>query len=64
MEKTLKVNVIKHADVRGRELMYLAIEDLLINVGTKTYESVKTLLEKQDDQEQKVKEPTKEKKVA
>lgn len=44
-----KVKAIAHKDVRGKELYYLEIsntttgENVLINVGQKTYETVKKL---------------------
>lgn len=47
----MKVEVLKHTDVRGKELEYLKItnektgKNVLINVGKKTYDSVKELTE-------------------
>ena len=43
----MEVTVIKHKDVRGKELNYLRIKneygEVLINVGNKTYEEVEKL---------------------
>lgn len=42
-----EVTPIKHTDVRGKELLYLKIKteegEVLINIGEKTYESIKRL---------------------
>lgn len=44
----MKVEPIKYTDVRGKELLYLKIEhngkEVVINVGQKTYDSVKELV--------------------
>lgn len=38
--KVLEVTAIKHHDVRGKELLYIKIGDVVINVGEKTYKEV------------------------
>lgn len=38
--KQLEVSAIKHHDVRGKELLYIKIGDVVINVGEKTYKEV------------------------
>lgn len=43
MKKTLSVEAIRHYDVRGKELLYIRIEDLVINVGEKTFLEVQKL---------------------
>lgn len=44
-----EVKAVKHVDVRGKELLYITIGEglnqIIINVGKKTYETVKTLTE-------------------
>lgn len=44
----MKVNVIKHKDVTGKEQLYLKIENengqVLINIGQKTYDKVNELI--------------------
>jgi hypothetical protein len=48
-QKTMNVEVLTYKDVRGKELLYLRIKDgeneVLINVGDKTYKAVKELIE-------------------
>lgn len=40
----MKFTVLKHTDVRGKELMYLKLEnegkEVLINIGVKSYEAI------------------------
>lgn len=43
MTKALNVTAIEHSDVRGKKLLYIKIEDLLINVGEKTFKEVQLL---------------------
>lgn len=51
----MKVEAIKHSDVRGKVLTYLkfktAKEELLINVGEKTYHKIKEMNEQPDVEE-------------
>lgn len=53
--KTMKVETIKHKDVRGKELLYIKMtnqheEEYLINVGEKTFnETTKLVTEDQLD---------------
>lgn len=49
-QKTMQVEVLIYKDVRGKELSYLRItnerkEEVLINVGDKTYKAVQELIE-------------------
>lgn len=48
----MEVTVIKHKDVRGKELNYLKLKnengEVLINVGDKTYNQVEVLLQKKE----------------
>lgn len=45
----MKAEVLKHKDVRGNELLYLKLthektnEEILINIGQKTFDSVKNM---------------------
>lgn len=54
-----QVKAIAHKDVRGKELFYLEIkntntgENVLINVGQKTYETVKKLTIDEPDKSSK-----------
>jgi hypothetical protein len=48
--KTMQVEVLIYKDVRGKELQYIRVtnekkEEVLINVGEKTYNAVKELIE-------------------
>lgn len=43
MKKMLNVEAVRHFDVRGKELLYIKIEDLVINVGEKTFKEVQKL---------------------
>lgn len=49
--KKLSVEALKHRDVRNNELLYLRLKneeeekEVLINIGKKTYDSVKQLTE-------------------
>lgn len=48
----MEVTVIKHKDVRGKELNYLKLKnengEVLINVGDKTYNQVNDLQQKKE----------------
>lgn len=45
----MQVQAIEHTDVRNKKLLYLKIQyagnDVLINIGKKTYDSIVTLSE-------------------
>lgn len=45
----VQVKAVKHADIRGKELLYVVItrgeDQLIISVGEKTYQGVKALTE-------------------
>lgn len=50
-----EVTAIKHADVRGNELMYLRIKhengkEVLINIGEKTYKAINELENNAEEQ--------------
>lgn len=49
MKKTLSVEAKRHNDIRGKELLYLLIgegkDQIAINVGQKTFDSVAELIE-------------------
>lgn len=58
----LKIEAIKHKDIRGKELNYLVVRtidgvrEVIINVGEKTFNGVKSLMEwtgeeKKEDEE-------------
>lgn len=57
----MKIETLKHTDVRGKELKYLKVtnsnESYLINVGDKTFDEVSRLLE--EDGKEKVQEGAK-----
>lgn len=44
-----KIQAIEHSDIRGKKLKYLKIskgeQEVIINIGDKTYESVSKLLD-------------------
>ena len=49
----MQLQVLEHKDVRGKILQYLKISnnkgnDVLINVGEKTYKSVRELIEEEE----------------
>lgn len=48
----MKIETVKHKDVRGKELLYLRVtnkhqEEYLVNVGEKTYKEVTELVERE-----------------
>lgn len=60
----LKITTVKHKDVRGKELLYLKVsnehEELLINVGEKTYNTVTKMAETGEATQEETAEAAKE----
>lgn len=57
---TMKLETIKHKDVRGKELLYLKVtnkhqEEYLINVGEKTYKEVTDLVDREGKSSDEIK---------
>ena len=55
----MQVEVIKHKDVRGKELLYLKISnsrgEALLNIGQKTYDAIKYLQDGEPDKDKNLK---------
>lgn len=51
--KKITIETIEHKDVRGNKLLYLKISngntDILINVGQKTFDSVKAITSEKEE---------------
>lgn len=50
MEKNIKVRCVKHTDVRGKEQLYIIAGEektVIINVGEKTFNGIKELLQEE-----------------
>lgn len=62
--KNMLVQALEHTDVRGNKLLYLKINyagnDVLINIGKKTFDSIKELSETTIQKPQNEKENKKE----
>jgi len=48
MERNTKVKCVKHTDIRGKEQLYIIVGEektVIINVGEKTFNGIKELLQ-------------------